>query len=172
MIYYADCNPISLDAEIDSYVARKHRNHAEVRKWCRQYTLLSSYDQGDWILKTHEDPSIKMFAVKKGEEQAGVCGFTSIDRHNRSAEFSLYIGPEYHLRGYGRKSLKTLLRHGFNDFGFNRIWGETFEGNPALNMFKDLGFKVEGHLRQTYFRSGKFIDSFMIGLLKEDFNDA
>jgi RimJ/RimL family protein N-acetyltransferase len=99
----------------------------------------------------------------------GVAGLTSIDRHNRSAEFSLYIAPEHQKKAYGAKALELLLYHGFEDMGLNRIWGEVFAGNPAMHMFQKLGFKAEGCLRDTYWKHGEFIDSHMISMLAREF---
>jgi RimJ/RimL family protein N-acetyltransferase len=151
-------------------VAKENRNKEEIRKWCRQYTLISDSDQIKWAEKIENDPTIKMFSVEQKFQQVGVCGFTSIDRHNRNAEFSLYIVPEYHRRGFGKLALKTLLRHGFEDWGFKRIWGEVFEDNPAMDMFTGIGFTDEGTCRSTYFKKGKWIDSYIISMLDTDWS--
>jgi RimJ/RimL family protein N-acetyltransferase len=160
-----------LSADIDFNLARKSRNHPSVRKWCRQYTLISEAEQERWSKKIDEDPTIKMFAICKNEgfhPIVGVCGFTSIDQHNRSAEFSLYINPDDQGHGYGSEGLRLLLNHGFYDFGFHRVWGEVFEGNPALKTFEKLGFKINGILRHSYYREGCFIDSIMIDMLDHE----
>lgn len=160
-----------LSPDIDFLIARKSRNHHSIRKWCRQYTLISHGDQNKWAKKIEDDPTIKMFGICKNEGMhpiVGVCGFTSIDLHNRSAEFSLYINPGDQGHGYGSEGLALLLNHGFYDFGFHRIWGEVFEGNPALKTFEKLGFKINGILRHSYYRSGQFIDSIMIDLLDHE----
>lgn len=158
-----------LNPDIDIHIARKARNHPSIKKWCRQYTLISQFDQVKWADKIETDPTIKMFGICKHDgmqPQIGVCGFTSIDNHNRSAEFSLYINHEYHNKGFGQEALILLLDHGFYDFGFHRIWGEVFDKNPALKIFQSLGFKINGILRHTYFREGAFIDSTMVDLLE------
>jgi RimJ/RimL family protein N-acetyltransferase len=115
------------------------------------------------------DPTIKMFGVYNLDPVSaciGVCGFTSIDRVNQKAEFSLYIAPQFHGCGYGSAALYTLVRHGFEDMNLNRIWGETFDGNPAESIFKRIGFKKEGTLKQSYFRKGRFIDSHIYGIIR------
>jgi ribosomal-protein-alanine N-acetyltransferase len=94
----------------------------------------------------------------------GVCGLTSMDLINRRAEFSLYIGPEFQGQGFGKNALKTLLAHGFRNYGLNRIWGESFEGNPAIAMFESLGFEPEGIRKEFYFKGGKFIDAYLFSI--------
>jgi RimJ/RimL family protein N-acetyltransferase len=109
--------------------------------------------------------------TKDNPGYVGVCGFTSINGPNASAEFSLYIAPEHQGKGYGRKALALLVGHGFVDFGFKRIWGEVFEGNPAMKMFHKVGFKVDGTLRSSYWKEGAWIDSHMVSILDDDWID-
>lgn len=163
---------VFLSDEIDATVAQNNRNQRQIFKWCRQYTLVSPQQQNAWMNKIETDKSIKMYSIRGGsqplDKQLGVCGFTSIDKHNQSAEFSLYINTENQSLGFGKDALYTLLRHGFEDHNFNRIWGEVFDGNPALQKFLKIGMKVEGIQRETYFREGKFIDSVIVSMLRKE----
>lgn len=143
------------------------RNMALVFKWCRQYTLVDEISHRRWLEAITTDPKIKMYGITADKEVVGVCGLTSIDRVNQNAEFSLYIAPNWQRRGYGKKALYTLVKHGFEDHNLHRIWGETFDGNPAAGMFEGLGFTKEGTLRESYFRSGRFIDSHIYAILRE-----
>lgn len=167
MIKYRFADKISLTPDIPAG-ARNWRNLQEIRRWCRQNSLISEAEHNDWLRRQHEDPTIKMFGIWKAGGAIGVCGFTSIDRLNRHAEFSLYITPSQKGHGYGAQALRVLCTHGFRDWGFNRIWGEVFAGNPALQTFLDVGFHQEGLLRQAYFREGKFIDAHRIAVLAEE----
>ncbi len=125
-----------------------------------------------------EDPTIKMFGIwavdvaKRLHRGVGVCGLTSIDRVNQCAEFSLYIAPSEQKHGFGTDALKTLLRHSFRDQNLNRIYGQTYDKNPALDMFKKIGMKYEGLDREAYFRNGKFIDCHRVSMLRSEFNVA
>lgn len=166
---------VELNADIDFHHAQVCRNKVEVRNWCRQFTLISYEEQEAWQDRI-QDPSIKMFSVRVSKPddagtQVGVAGFTSIDRQNRSAEFSLWIDPEQQRKKYGAQALFTLLHHGFMDWGFHRIWGEVFDGNPAMALFEEMGFMHRGKWRESYFRNGKFINSHLIDLLARGFED-
>lgn len=97
----------------------------------------------------------------------GVCGLTSIDMTNRRAEFSLYLIPSYQGKHLGSKALTILLEHAFNNLGLMQVWGEVFEGNPAIESFEKLGFKRDGVRRDFYFRDGKFINANLISI-KDD----
>ena len=169
--YGVSLAPIFKDALGD---LKNHRNNIAIRRWCRQYGLITDYDQEKWYEKIHEDQTIAMYLPSITSDSinycaVGVCGLTSIDRVNQNAEFSLYIFPKFQGNGYAKSSLKTLLHHGFYDHNLNRIWGETYDGNPALALFHKLGMVTEGTLRQAYFREGKFIDCHVISMLRDNF---
>ncbi len=154
-------------------MARTWRNDYQIWKWCRQDDFISDYAQMDWFRRQYSDPSIKMYKIMvSGQSKdlkisifpVGVCGLTSIDMKNRRAEFSIYIAPAYHMMGLGKKAMRCLLTHGFYNLGLNLIWGEVFEENPALEMFRSLGFVDEGIRRDFYFRDAKFIPAHLISM--------
>lgn len=154
--------------------SRAWRNDPTIWKWCRQYKLISEAEQFVWVSSLSSTPSVYMLGIYDPyigvrDIPVGVCGLTSIDRHNQSAEFSIYIAPDHQGNGYAEDALKVLLRHAFSDWNLNRVWGEVYSGNPALENFERVGFRREGILRQAYFRDGKFIDCHRIGILREDF---
>jgi RimJ/RimL family protein N-acetyltransferase len=146
------------------------RNHPEIRKWCRQNDVLHMDSHCDWHEKQAEDKSVSMYGVENEVGTlVGVCGLTSFDNVNRRAEFSLYVGFEHHGSGYGEASLRALIRKGFMDYGLNSIWGESFDGNPAVRMFERVGFKHEGVRRDFYYRDGKFIDAHLYSILRSEY---
>jgi len=169
MIYYPD-QKVYLGADIP-VMARYWRNSRGIFKWCRQYTLRSEEEQSQWLKSIQGNETVKMFSIKDvgGQNDVGVCGLTSIDKQNQKAEFSLYIAQEYQRRGYAKSALYTLLRHGFFDMNLNRIWGETFEGNPAIKLFHKLGMITEGTMRETYYKEGNWLDSHIVSILRKDF---
>lgn len=154
---------------------RDWRNQEPVRKWCRQTDLISEVDQESWYQRQASDPSIQMYMIltegrvnRSEPAKIGVCGLTSLDLVNRRAEFSLYVAPRWHGNGYGRMALATLLNHGFDAYGLNSIWGETFDGNPAAELFESLGFEKEGTRRQFYFKGGRYVDAHLYSILRGD----
>jgi UDP-4-amino-4,6-dideoxy-N-acetyl-beta-L-altrosamine N-acetyltransferase len=159
---------IKLDPNIPSS-ALKWRNDPQIYRWCRQYEPITEEHHKKWLESIQDDPKIKMYGIDSEGAYVGVCGFTGIDWINRSAEFSLYIAPDYQRQGHGTEALKELIKHGFETLNLNRIWGEVFEDNPALSIDLKLGFQEEGLLRETYYRNGKYINTHIISLLKKDY---
>lgn len=158
---------VTLTGEIPKQ-ALSWRNDPNIYKWCRQETILNPWEHDTWLERIKTDKSIKMFGILADRGYVGVCGLTSIDRHNQKAEFSLYIEPKTQGLGYGSSALSELLSIGFNDMNMNRIWGETFPSNPALKMFKSLGMREEGVIRHAYWKGGGFIDSVIVSILRTE----
>lgn len=150
-------------------IYRKWRNSYAIRSMCRQVGLIGELEQEDWFDRQAKDPSMKMFEINKSFTPLGVCGLTSIDLINRRAEFSLYIGGEHQRKGYSKPALMTLLSFGFYELGLNRIWGETFESNYALKIFRSIGMEDEGRRREFYYKNGRFIDCYLVSIGRHDF---
>lgn len=155
----------------DADITFAWRNNPDVYKWCRQNDVLHYDNHLNWMHSQCQDKSISMYSIidAGSEEMVGVCGLTSIDLVNRRAEFSLYIGPEHQGQGFGEAALRELVAKGFNAYGLNSIWGEAFDGNPAIKMFERVGFKREGVRREFYFREGKFVDAILFSLLRSQY---
>jgi RimJ/RimL family protein N-acetyltransferase len=155
--------------------ARAWRNSWGIWQWTRQNDVISDWEQDRWYERQAADPSVRMYAVVArlpGEDRfVGVAGLTSIDWPNSRAEFSLYVGPEHQRSGYGRVALRCLLAHGFDNLGLRQIWGETFDGNPALKLFGALGFQLDGKRREFYWKDGRWLDAYMISLLASEWRE-
>lgn len=161
---------IHLEPIEESYlsVLQRWRNDERIRKWCRQNNLIGERDQAAWFNRIQQNPSLRMYVVCCGEDIVGVCGLTDIDLINSRAEFSLYIDPDQHKKGLGAKALKALLEVGFDELNLNVVWGETFEGNPALSMFEQLGFFREGVRRKFYYKDGKYVDAYLVSITRDE----
>ena len=164
---------VSLDT-IDAYMLermRNWRNDPRIWQYCRQHDLIPEGDHRDWFERQRKDPTIRMYAVLDTEGRpSGVCGLTELDMLNRRAEFSLYIDPDRQGKGLGKKALQTLLTHGFKNLGLNKIWGEVFDGNPAMTMFTELGMHYAGKLVDHYFRDGKFINAHRVEMTRDEWD--
>lgn len=145
------------------------RNDPLVFSWCRQFDSLHLVKHEKWLVDQANDPKISMYGITSGICLLGVCGFTDLDLINRRAEFSLYIDPKQAGNHYGEAALHALVKKGFADYGLNCIWGEAFDGNPAIKMFERVGFREEGRRREFYFRDGKFIDAILFSLLRSEY---
>ena len=163
--------PIDLDSdhELDFHV--EGRNQTQVMMWCRQLKPITLREHRAHLEECAKGNKRMFFNVMENidfPEPVGMTGLTDIDYIHRRAEFSLWIHPKYHRFGYGKKALRLLLMFGFMDLNLNRIWGETFEGNPAAGMFESLGFQKEGTRKEFYYKNGVYLDAHLYSISRHD----
>ncbi len=149
---------------------RKWRNRPELRKYFRQYRELSSTMQNDWYEnRVLSDDKQVNFEIRFQDTLIGHCGLYYIDWIHRHAEFGIYIGDDsFRSGGFGSDALRTLVKYGFNDLNLNKIWCEVYTNNDALGVYRHIGFKNEGVLRQHYYNEGQYWDSTMLSMLKSE----
>lgn len=145
------------------------RNDPRIYRWCRQASPVSWNHHSRYWERIDRDPNSKMYHLDVKGQHVGVFGLTSIDWINRRAEVSLYIDPDQHLKGLGYKGAKVLMRQAFKVLNLNCIWGEAFDGSPAIGLFKKCGFKEEGRRRQFYYRDGKYVDAILFSLTRGEY---
>lgn len=99
----------------------------------------------------------------------GVGGFTRVEWKNRKAEFSFYIGESEHRNTETiKEALKLLLKKGFNEWNFNKVYWPVYEHDPNFYIYNQV-FNLESVLKSEYYWSGKFQDRLYLSLLKKDF---
>lgn len=161
----------------DLKVLRDWRNIASFRKNFREVRELSLADQEKWYENLQASKHMNfMFTVVRlsDEKQIGAGGLLYINWINRSADFSFYIGEdELYIDNLGlaQEATSLLIKYGFNNLNLNKIWMELYEFDARkLKFFQEkFKFKQDGLLRQNCFEGGRYWDSYIISLLKEEF---
>lgn len=151
------------------------RNLPEYRKHFREYRELNMDMQLRWYEnKVVNDNTTEMFAIRLNEtdELIGCCGLCYINWVHRNADLSLYIGWEKSYidkEGYAEEACKLLFDYGFKELGMQKIWTEIYcFDEKKLELYKKLGFSIDGELRNQYFYEGKWWNSYMLSLLTEE----
>ena len=90
---------------------------------------------------------------------------------SRRCTIGMGIGvKEYWSNGFGSDALKTLVRYLFQTMNLNRVQLDTWGGNVrAISSYEKCGFIVEGRKRSHSFVDGKYYDTVMMGILKDEF---
>jgi RimJ/RimL family protein N-acetyltransferase len=143
------------------------------------YTPLSCEDEQIWfdtMMKNPKEEHVYIIEIQENETwiPIGSTGFHGLDWKNRSAEIGISIGEKkYWNQGYGRDTMRTMLRHAFNDLNLNRVYLNVFETNErAKKAYLASGFIEEGRLRQDVFKNGRYLDVYMMSVLRSEWQDA
>jgi RimJ/RimL family protein N-acetyltransferase len=118
-----------------------------------------------------EDEDRRIFAIRGRDGQHIGEGQLLIEPPLLEAQLFIIIGrKELWHQHYGTTALLKLLDHAFRDHRLHRVWADVPDYNqPALQMFRHVGFVLEGHLRGTHRKDGQWYDSSAMGLLAEEY---
>lgn len=161
----------------DLKLLRDWRNLTDFRRNFREVRELSLSDQEQWFESLQKSKHLNfMFVIVRISDgkPLGACGLLYINWINRSADFSFYIGEEETYideKGTALESAHLLINYGFNNLNLNKIWMELYEFDTRkLNFFKDqFRFREDGCLRQNCFEDGRYWNSYIISLLRDEF---
>jgi len=156
----------------------KHwRNLPSFRRNFREVRELNNDNQQKWFqLLQNNAARDYMFSIVdlKDNSLIGACGLLYINWMIRSADFSFYIGKDEHYiddKGYAEDAVNLLVNYGFNNLNLHKIWMELYEfDNKKLDFFRNkFNFKIDGTLRDNCFEDGRYWNSHIISLLREEF---
>jgi len=153
---------------------RQRRNDPELRQYFREWKDVSKDKQERWYKSrgNNSDPSHVYFKIlgitDKEENLIGCCGLHYIDWRLRNAEFGIYVSQEYRGQGRGAEAIFMLFDYGFREMNLHKIWCEVYDNNKAINVYKKIGFKEEGVLRDSYFCNGKYGNSTVMSILEDE----
>ena len=61
------------------------------------------------------------------------------------------------------------MGHAFHEIKVNKVWLIVHEKNQgAFKLYKNIGFQIEGKLREAFVFQGKLIDVFYMSMLKKE----
>jgi RimJ/RimL family protein N-acetyltransferase len=108
---------------------------------------------------------------KIDQRPIGLACLRRIDRQNGNAEVVLGIGErDMRLAGYGVDILIVLLDIVFYELGLEKAYLRIYDNHElGRKSAVSFGFIPEGKMRKQAFVEGKYVDLWILGLLKEEY---
>ncbi|WP_223292378.1 GNAT family N-acetyltransferase [Salipaludibacillus neizhouensis] len=108
---------------------------------------------------------------KKTNKEIGRVALPFLDYEHRNTEILIMIGEkDYWGKGYGKEAFQLLLDYVFIELNLHRVGLKVFSFNEkAIRMYGKLDFQVEGKLRESLYRNGKWHNIYLMGLLKSEY---
>jgi RimJ/RimL family protein N-acetyltransferase len=106
-----------------------------------------------------------------GEDRlVGVTGLHKIQSKNRTAVFGITIGDKREWgKCYGTEATWLMAKHAFETLNLNRLMLHVREHNErGIRAYERVGYKREGVLRQDTFVEGRYVNTIVMGLLREE----
>ncbi|MBT2291500.1 GNAT family N-acetyltransferase [Paenibacillus albidus] len=131
----------------------------------------SSYEKEIISLDKREEGKFSIYTRGEHSKHIGLIVYRELNIISRRCTLGIGIGDkEYWNNGYGSDALKALIHYLFETMNLNRVQLDTWSGNVrAIRSYEKCGFVVEGRLRNDAYIDGKYYDTVIMGLLKEDF---
>jgi len=133
---------------------------------------LSPEEHLSWLKKYYQKDNDFYWVVReiKSNERIGTAALFDIDNRSRKAE----SGRTIILDGYRFLTFDvffTRMKFAFDNLNLNKVYAKVrLSEQKIINYDKKLGYKVDGILREDWWDGEKFIDFYLISMLKSEFN--
>lgn len=111
------------------------------------------------------DADSHLLVAELQEKVVGVVGLNIMKnpRMRHSASLGISIRKEYQGQGIGKKLMEKILDLADNWLMLIRVELGVLEDNEkAMNLYKSLGFEVEGKKKYAIVRNGKYVDEYLM----------
>ncbi len=146
-----------------------------VREYMDMVLPLSLAQEERWFDDLQErlsEREVVMLAIETHDGvHIGNISLFDISWKDRKAELGITIGNrDYWSKGYGCDSIRTMLGLAFADLNLHRVFLRVHADNArGIRCYEKAGFRKEGTLRESVFRGGGYLDTFVMGILDSEF---
>lgn len=99
----------------------------------------------------------------------GKCGYNEWRRAHRRGDISYIIARDHWGKGVASEAMGAVINYGFGHMNLHSIEAGVTPGNDgSTRMLERLGFRLEGHLRESFLAEDVFVDSLIYSLLRRD----
>ena len=107
--------------------------------------------------------------LKETNEVISNVGVHRKPENDWEADLDFEIAPEHWRQGYATEATAALIEYGFNEMKLHRISASCIAENRAsARVLSKLGTREEGRLRENKFFKGRWWDTRIFGLLKDE----
>lgn len=116
-----------------------------------------------------EEHNKRLFIIDNEDRKPiGLIVIDKIKWEYRNCEIGIVIyDKNYRGRGYGKDALETALKFIFDDLNMHLVYLNVVDENEAaVNLYKKFGFKIEGILRDRYYKNGRYYNIIVMSKIK------
>lgn len=105
-------------------------------------------------------------ALKDTDVFVGTIGYYRIKWYAERTELGYILSPEHRGNGYVQEAVQEMIRWAFQELGFHSLEAIIDPRNTAsINVVEKAGFIKEGHLKESDFWNGEYIDCLIYSLI-------
>ena len=151
-------------------------NAPEYQKFYSEREMTRAFwrDIFDRILSSAEAPDRTKYQLAlclQTGELIGTCGVRIEVPDHRQASFGCAIDCAYWGKGFAYEASRHIIDFGFSSLCIHRIYTETISENTrARALVERLGMRLEGELRHHKFFHGRWWDTIIYAVLKDEWS--
>ncbi len=165
-----DLCPVGPD---DMEILQKGYNDPDIRDAMFMYFPLTDIGTQEKITKmVHEEQAINLMIIdKETKKPVGHIALVRPDWVSRMMTFYIVLlDKTIWGKGLGTEATRLMVDYGFNMLNLNRIQLHVdAENESAKAVYKKIGFKHEGTLRQAMYKNNKYYDFWLMSILAEEY---
>jgi len=164
-----DKTSLRLVEEEDVEFLRDGVNHPGVRKYMGNRRPKNLEDEKEFFEEVVSSPESVNLLICRKDERAGIITLEPTNKVDKVAQIGIWLHPKHHGNGYGTEASKILVDYGFKQLNYNKIFARVHKDNKASSsIWKKLGFRKEGDLKQHTFSQGEYKDVIYYGILGDE----
>ncbi len=149
------------DPEVARYQSWEGCGETEAREFVGRHETQPFGVPGEWLQIA--------IALKESNELMGDCAVRIHREEPRLATMGVTLARRYQRQGFALEALSGLLECLFECAGLHRVVADTdVENAPAWRLMEQLGLRREGHLRQSLWFKGRWVDEYLFAMLREE----
>lgn len=150
------------DPECAEFMSSIPLNVAEMRERI-QKTASEINQSGTWF----------QFVIFEKDERSVVgdigLHFLASDTQNKQVELGYILHKKYWGKGYATEALMPIIDYLVYTLDKHRLVANIDPSNyPSIRLVEKLGFRKEGHLRESFFSKGKWVDDLVFAILARE----
>jgi len=141
---------------------RAAESHPENRNYVYQWSEQQLQD-------SLSDPNFAHYVVYDQQQPIGYVILEGVrdPSHNLNLR-RIVVTAKNH--GYGTQILHLIQKIAFESLSAHRLWLDVFcDNNKAYALYKKVGFREEGLLRESYLRDGQYASQYIMALLAHEY---
>jgi RimJ/RimL family protein N-acetyltransferase len=150
-------------------------NDPEITRHLLRHLPISLRDEEAFIDGKGREPDAVVLgvALKQDDRLIGVAGLRHFNHQSRQASFGITLDKREWEKGYGTEATRLLVGYCFETLNLNRVWLHVYEHNGrGIRAYEKAGFRKEGVLRQDQYREGRYWDTVVMSILREEWKPA
>lgn len=125
------------------------------------------FDRHQSVIESDDEMHLSIFD-NSNNSLIGHIILAGLTNTNESIEFRRIVVSKKG-KGFGKESLKLIKKYCFEDLNTHRIWLDVFEANYiAIKLYESQGFRIEGFLRDSVKRDGKYFSLLIMSILSSE----